>query len=203
MFNLWFKIDDCMSKSPHNRSQRQFIKLLSWFDPIVEQGRCCVRFHLSEAKHAIPFKKSSRKTDDVARRPRAVKKQQILRCMRHLQFGNSRKTMDALLIPPKLRSRYDVWQTYFTSYIAWIRSSINFLMNPVPSFAVRQEGKFAETIFLIDLDFYSIVPTLCEMCIRLTNTNYRQSILEHCPLIFHKNDRAHWPWPFWRQISRC
>ena len=71
----WESTTTCHNKL-HNSSQRQLIKFESWW-PSFGTGMI---FHFSKATHRIPFKKSSRKTDDVVPL-RAVKRQQILRCM--------------------------------------------------------------------------------------------------------------------------
>ena len=48
--------------------------------------------------------------------------------MLHLQFGNPRKTTYAFLVPPNLRSRKHVQQTYLTLYK--VRLSTNFANEP-------------------------------------------------------------------------
>ena len=159
-----------------NSSQRQLIKLLISF----WKGAGMI-FHISKATHTIPFKKSSRKTDDVVPL-RAVKRQEILRCMLHLQFGNSRETTHAFFVPLKLRSRKHVQKTYLTLYKVCL--STNFT-NETKMSPVLQSDKKANLL--------KPFPSLTLIWVRLSclliplfmsDTNYRHSIPGRCPLVF-------------------
>ena len=164
----WESTTKCHNKL-RNSSQRQLIKLLISF-----WNGAGMIFHISKATHTIPFKKSSRKTDDVVRL-RAVKTQQLLRCMAHLQFGNPRKTTHAFLVPLKLRSRKHVQQTYLTLYKVHL-SLTNFTNEP-KMFPVLQSNKKANLLKTFPSLTLILVQLSCIFIpLFMSDTNYRQSI---------------------------